>query len=87
MTDVVEMHRNPPGPGVCAACGERMAAVNGCRPALREGTARYGEEPIASPNQRCRDCGVARGSAHHLYCCIAWCTDCPGQRMTCGCDD
>jgi hypothetical protein len=39
------------------------------------------------PKENCYDCGVAPGRRHLDGCDIERCTDCEGQRLSCGCPD
>lgn len=39
------------------------------------------------PKENCYDCGVAPGQVHLDGCDIERCTDCEGQRLSCGCPD
>jgi hypothetical protein len=81
---------------LCPACTQDMATATTCT-ADRSGVTRYGHDvPGADwylndvvPNlpPRCRDCGVHRDGVHHQWCCVALCTNCTEQRLTCGCDN
>ena len=78
----------------CTLCDHDMALAFTCDPARRPGVSPYGQDMPAvfyegvEPPRRCRDCGVALGGAHHLWCCVAGCiTHLYDQRLCCGCDD
>lgn len=41
----------------------------------------------AGPNDRCHDCNVKSGFAHHPGCDMERCPRCSGQLISCGCLD
>jgi hypothetical protein len=71
----------------CRACRHPIGVAFSC--VERTGCTRFGEDiedQGIEPGDRCRDCGVADGGAHHPGCCVPWCTYCNYQRLVCGCD-
>jgi hypothetical protein len=73
---------------VCRACQQLIGVAFSCID--RAGVTRFGEDipnQGIQPGDQCRDCAVVDGGVHHVHCCVAWCTTCDEQRLTCGCDD
>jgi hypothetical protein len=73
----------------CPTCEQVMVDVDSCTP--RPDSILYGTEvaDVAPEDytERCPDCEVTQGGAHHTGCCVEWCAGCNAQRLTCGCDE
>jgi hypothetical protein len=75
---------------VCGYCDQEMLEVDGCT--TDWDTIAYGLEPeldgvaVLRP-ERCRDCGARLGRSHHPRCCVAACSLCGGQAISCACLD
>jgi hypothetical protein len=68
----------------CPACQRDMRIAPTCD--ARPGAVRYGDELIPAGidrPERCFDCGVAGGGAHHRRCAWEACPLCGGQLITC----
>lgn len=79
----------------CEACGQDMARALTCAGRRVRMVSRY-RRMLSGPwwvrwffrlPERCRDCGVGEGGAHHAGCCVAMCLRCDEQRLSCGCDE
>ena len=89
--NVVPLSHYRPGPTLCVGCGQAMDAVETCRPELRRGVIPYGDDVSWEGRRqiagRCSDCGVTRGSVHHVFCSVAICSLCNERRLMCACDE
>ncbi len=77
---------------ICSWCDQEMTTAETCsvRTWHQRGTAFSADvhrrrRGRCDMGDRCGDCGVAVGGAHHPGCDLAVCPVCRGQMMTCGC--
>jgi len=79
---------------LCEVCCQDLRSAPAC--VINDAVYAFGDEPDVwdpplEPDEKCRDCGVTSGHAHHFCCAVACCRPCSDengvlvQRFLCDC--
>lgn len=70
---------------ICDFCKKEMPSLTCTRTHIDGRPVIHYNQDYGGPDQRCHDCGVAFGGAHHPGCDLERCPKCKDQLITCGC--